>query len=147
MQRELPAPAEPLPLAEGEYLLPGGYRLVITLEKYEKTVKSAVVHKKDLKCLADYAKIKSGILLRTRRPGDTFAEAGRGAGKSLKKLYNELAIPPEERPLLPLLARENQVLWLWGRGFAEGLLPDEGTGTVLRIDTKEKGSDTDDDAR
>ena len=146
-QKEPPAPPAPLPLAEGQYSLPGGYRMTITLEKYEKTVKSAVVHKKDLKCLADYAKIKSGTLLRTRRPGDTFAEAGRGAGKSLKKLYNELAIPLGERPLLPLLARENQVLWLWGRGFAEGLGPDEGTETVLRIETMEKGSEEDVDAR
>ena len=121
--------------------------MTITLEKYEKTVKSAVVHKKDLKCLADYAKIKSSTLLRTRQPGDTFAEAGRGVSKSLKKLYNELAIPLNERPLLPLLARENQVLWLWGRGFAEGLLPDEGTETVLRIDISEKGSEEDVDAR
>lgn len=134
---EVPAPA--LPLQPGEYSLPGGFVLHITLENYEKKVKSAVVHKKDLKWMADYAKIQTGTLLRTRKPGDTFAEAGRGVSKSLKKLYNELSVPPEERELWPLLAAENRVLWLWGRGFAEGLAPDETTKTILRIETHKKG--------
>lgn len=138
-QEEKLSPAEPAALLPGRYALPGGYTVEITVEKYEKKVKSALVHKKDLKCLADYAKIQTGSILRTRRPGDTFAEAGRGVTKSLKKLYNELALPLEQRELLPLVAVENRVLWLWGRGFAEGLAPDEATEAVMRINMIEKG--------
>lgn len=139
VEKKAEAPAPPMPLQPGDFLLPGGYALHITAEKYEKKVKSAIVHKKDLKWVADYAKIQTGTILRTRRPGDTFAEAGRGVSKSLKKLYNELSVPPEERELWPLLAAEDRVLWLWSRGFADGLAPDENTETILRIETYKKG--------
>ena len=57
--------------------------------------------------------------------------------KTLKKYYNEMAIPAAQRPLLPLLADGSEVLWLWGAGFAEGLAPDEFTREVLVIRTEQ----------
>lgn len=59
--------------------------------------------------------------------------------KTLKKYYNELGIPPAERPLLPLLADGSEVLWLWGCGFAEGCAPDEYTHEVLTVRTEKTG--------
>ena len=71
--------------------------------------------------------------MRTRQPGDYFRPQGRHVRKTLKKLYNELGIPAEHRPLLPLVAEGSEVLWLWGSGFAEGLAPDEYTREILRV--------------
>ena len=41
-------------------------------------------------------------MLRTRQPGDSFRPAGRHVRKTLKKYYNELGVPLDERALLPL---------------------------------------------
>lgn len=57
----------------------------------------------------------------------------------MKKYYNELAIPQEERSLLPLLADGSEVLWLWGCGFAEGVAPDAFTNEVLMVRTEKAG--------
>ena len=78
--------------------------------------KHRVVHKKDLKDQADYAKINSicpVLRLRCRQPGDRFRPAGRGADRELRKWMNEAGIPPRERDTLPLLAA--------GRAGAVGL--------------------------
>lgn len=138
--REAQAAAE-IPLAPGEYAFPGGY--VLEVERIGQNILefTPVVHKKDLKNMADYAKISTLSVLRTRKPGDVFRPAGRGVSKRLKKLMNEQGVPPAQRGLLPLLAAGEQVLWLWDQGFAEGLAPDETTRTVLRITQKKTGED------
>ena len=132
----LPPPAPPQPALPGIYRLPGGYTLALQVEKYEDFLKNAPIFKKDLNCCADYAKISKNVLLRTRQPGDDYRPRGRHLRKTLKKYYNEIAVPSAERPLLPLLADGSQVLWLWGSGFAEGLAPDRYTREVLIIRTE-----------
>ena len=131
--RECEQPAPPQPLREGLYELPGGYRLRIQLLTPEKIKNTANIHKKDLNWLADYDRILSSTLLRTRLPGDSFCPACRGQTKSLKKLYNELALSSTQRTQWPLLAAGNQVLWLWSQGFAAGLLPTAETKRILLI--------------
>ena len=130
------APAPPQPALPGIYRLPGGYLMQLSLEKYEDFLKNAPIFKKDLNCCADYAKIQKNVLLRTRRPGDDFRPAGRHVRKTLKKYYNEIAVPQQERPLLPLIASGSEVIWLWGSGFAEGYAPDDYTREVLVIRTE-----------
>ncbi len=127
------APAPCSAFSPGVWGLGGGYSLDARVVSYEKFMKLAGFHKKDLNSCADYAKIQDNVFLRTRRPGDTFRPPRRGVGKPLKKLYQELRLAPAERVLLPLLARGSQVLWLWGQGFAEGLAPGPGTRDVLII--------------
>lgn len=129
----LPPPAPPQPALPGVYRLPGGYTIEIQVQKYEEFLKNAPIFKKDLNCCADYDKIQKSILLRTRQPGDDFRPAGRHVRKTLKKLFNELGVKPEERALMPLMADGSEVVWLWGSGFAEGLAPDRNTRTVLVV--------------
>ena len=62
-----------------------------------------------------------------------FHPARRNGHKSLKKYFNEQAVPVEQRALLPLLAADSEVLWLWGAGFAEGLAPGPDTRRVLAV--------------
>lgn len=131
-----PLPAPPQPFSEGRFFLPGGYFVEFRRVKYEEFLKNQPIFKKDLNCCADCAKIQKNLLLRTRLPGDFFRPAGRHVRKTLKKYYNELEIPQEERPLLPLLADGSEVVWLWGSGFAEGMTPDAYTSEVLTVRTE-----------
>ena len=136
-----PPPAPPQPFTQGCFSLPGGYFVEFQRVKYEEFLKNQPIFKKDLNCCADCAKIQKNLLLRTRLPGDFFRPAGRHVRKTLKKLYNEMGIPQEERPLLPLLADGSEVLWLWGCGFAEGVAPDSYTNEVLTVRTEKAGED------
>ncbi len=141
--RRTPAAAQPcIPLAQGIFRLPGGFGVKIEVLDADIEEKTQSVHKKDLKNLADYAKIGVLSVLRTRLPGDRFRPAGRGVDKSLKKLFNERSTPPEVRSLAPLVAQGNRVEWLWDEGFAEGLAPDSDTKTWLRITQLEQVEDT-----
>ena len=133
-----PPPAPPQPFSEGRFFLPGGYFVEFRRVKYEEFLKNQPIFKKDLNCCADCAKIQGNLVLRTRQPGDFFRPAGRHVRKTLKKYYNELKIPQDERPLLPLLADGREVLWLWGSGFAEGLAPDPYTMEVLVVRTEKE---------
>jgi len=132
------AEGEPQPavfaLAPGEYSFAGGRKLIIEVFSADISENTPSVHKKDLKNLADYAKITMLYpVLRTRQAGDRIRLAGRGVSKSLKKLYSEEKLPVPQREQLPLLAAGQQVLWLWGHGFAEGFAPGADTRQLLSI--------------
>lgn len=58
-------------------------------------------------------------VFRTRRPGDKFTLAKRKVTKPLKKLFNELKIPGENRDKVLLLADENEIFWIEGIGASE----------------------------
>ena len=120
-----------------EYPLGGGKILRARVEKGSFQEKTQVVHKKDLKNVADYARITMlhpALTLRTRQPGDTYRPAGRGITKSLRKWMNEQAVPPDRRDSLPLLADGSEVVWVCGAGFAEGLAPKGAGGLVLHLE-------------
>ena len=67
----------------------------------------------------NYDTISGSIVLRSRLPGDTFHPIGRGLTKTLKKLFNEQGIPPEQRGQLAVLESEGTTLWLEGFGVSE----------------------------
>ena len=103
--------------------------------------KIQVVHKKDLKNQADYARITTlyaGLVLRTRQPGDVYRPAGRSVHNRLRKWMNEAGIPAQMRDQLPLLAAGSEVLWVCGAGFAEGLAPDADTAQVLQMEMEHR---------
>ena len=145
LRRETPPPEGAAPLEASsfrpekrtEYPLGGGKILRARVEKGSFQEKTQVVHKKDLKNVADYARITMlhpALTLRSRLPGDTYRPAGRGVTKPLRKWMNEQAIPPAERDRLPLLADGSEVVWVCGAGFAEGLAPNGAGGLVLHLE-------------
>jgi tRNA(Ile)-lysidine synthase len=128
--------------------LPGGFVVQSRVFEPPFCEKTHLVHKKDLKNQADYARITllyPALVWRTRRPGDRFRPAGRGVSKSLRKWMNEAAIPPYLRDRLPLLAAGSDVVWLYGVGFADGLAPTEAGRLLLELaecpETQRSGED------
>ena len=131
-----------LPEKQPEFRLRGGWKGKAELLTADFEKKIQVVHKKDLKNQADYAKINSicpVLRLRCRQPGDRFRPAGRGVDRELRKWMNEAGIPPRERDTLPLLAAGRQVLWVCGEGFADGLAPGPDTGQLLQVELENFG--------
>ena len=123
------APAAPqafLPRDGAEYRLSGGWKLTVRVKERDFEEKKQVVHKKDLKNQADYARIAMcypDLCLRSRLPGDRYRPPGRDVDKELRKWMNEAGIPPCDRDGLPVLASGSRVLWVGGTGFAQGLAP------------------------
>ena len=148
-QEPLPQSAELLPEEQlfqpekqTEYCLPGGWKVTTKVFRPDFEEKIQVVHKKDLKNRADYARITTlytGLVLRGRLPGDRFRPAGRGVSKALRKWMNEQGIPPAQRDHLPVLAAGSEVLWVCGGGFAEGLAPDGDTVQILQLEYENGG--------
>ena len=62
----------------------------------------------------DYDKIQGNLCVRNRRVGDVVHPAGRGVGKSLKKLMNEYKVPITQRDCLPLLCDDLGVVLIPG---------------------------------
>ena len=63
----------------------------------------------------------SDFEFRTRKPGDIFRLPNRNCSKSLKKLFNELRIPTEERVSLKILENKlhGDIVWIESIGVSE----------------------------
>ena len=130
-----------VPEKQAEYGFAGGWKVTAELFTADFEEKIQVVHKKDLKNQADYARITTlyaGLVLRTRQPGDVYRPAGRSVHNRLRKWMNETGIPASQRDQLPLLAAGSEVLWVCGAGFAEGLAPDADTAQVLQMEMEHR---------
>lgn len=99
------------------------------------------LHKELLANAVDCAKIKANLVLRSRRPGDRLESASRGVGKTLKKWYNELHIPPEARERLAVLACQDEVVWSQVLGTAAPFLPDAKTESALLLTVRSEGEE------
>jgi tRNA(Ile)-lysidine synthase len=97
--------------------------------------------KKHLTNALDCDRLGELIRLRTRLPGDSISLAGRGVTKTLKKLFNERAVPLTERAGLLMLEDVNRpgegLLWLEGFGPAERCAAREDTERYLLIHISE----------
>ncbi len=103
---------------------------VISISEYKIKLKG--------KCLespwaVDANKLHFESVFRNRRPGDIFVFSSRGISKSIKKIFNELKIPPDQRYKLPILAYKNDVIWIDGIGVSKNYLPTEATKRVAII--------------
>ncbi len=74
------------------------------------------VSKELYSCYIDSDKISGEIVLRSREGGDKITLKNRGCTKTLKKLLNELEIPPEKRNSVVVVSDSNGVLAAEGIG-------------------------------
>ncbi len=73
--------------------------------------------KQGLEYYLDYDKILGKIFVRSRESGDKITLKSRNCTKTLKKLFNELAIPEEKRNSIAVFADDNGVFLVEGAGF------------------------------
>ncbi len=88
-----------------------GYSLTFTKNKSSKKV-----NKRLLDNSIDCDKIDGSLFLRGRREGDSFTFYNRNVTKTLKKLFNELSVPIEERDKIPVLCDNSGVVWVYNVG-------------------------------
>lgn len=81
----------------------------------------------------DYDKIHGRAIVRSRIEGDSITLASRKCTKSLKKLFNELAIPPERRDAVAVFADDNGVFLVEGAGISQNVTVDKHTKKIMKI--------------
>ena len=136
---------EKLKLPKKEFAIPFKVGTVLTENKEKFIIK--VLSKSEFDNLRkmqsfyamDFDKIDVQANFRTRKAGDKFCQVGRGVTKSVKKLFNELKIPQNERDNMLILADKKEVLWINKIGISESAKVTETTKKVVVIySAKEK---------
>ena len=98
---------------------------------HEEFKNSYKIKKYTLKNAFDYDTIQGVAVVRSRKEGDR-ADI-HGGTKTLKKLFNEEKIPPEQRQSVAVIADFAGVLWVEGIGAARRGRITEATKTVAVI--------------
>ena len=83
----------------------------------------------------DYDRIKQGMVLRNRKPGDYLAN-GAGSHKKLKDYFIDQKVPREDRDRMILLADGNHIMWAVGMRISEEYKVTEQTKRILKIHMK-----------
>ena len=68
-------------------------------------------------CLVNCDTINGEIKVRSRLSGDTFQKNAKSGTKTLKQLMIDRKIPRELRGLIPVVADDTGVIWVWGLGY------------------------------
>ena len=94
------------------------------------------LYRKEFDFYCDYDKIFGSITVRPRESGDEISPAGRDCTKSLKKLYNELKIPVEDRDGIPVILDDKGVIGIYGYCCDERVKIDNTTNSVILINIR-----------
>ncbi len=106
----------------------------VTRAEYEQKLN---ISKKLFANALDYGKINGDLCVRQRLPGDAFHPAHRSCGKTLKKLFNEAALPAVERAAVPILCDSEGIVMVVGFGCDERVRITEATADVLCFEKTE----------
>ncbi len=113
-----------------KYVFTGGTVYVTRVDK--DTVKDYNSIQFSEKGIADADKI-IGAFFRSRIEGDRFRFPMREHSKSLKNLFRENNITPEDRYGIPFIADNEHILWINGIGVSYYAVPDEKTENYVKI--------------
>lgn len=80
--------------------------------------------------------IDKGAVFRTRKEGDKFTYPHRRLTKPLRKVFNEMKIPSEQRDSLLVLAVDNTVIWCENIGVSESGKNNSGEELNIEIETE-----------
>jgi len=89
---------------------------ILSLSEYENRIK---IHKNLLKNSFSYDNIEGKLIARAKTPGDFYRPVGRGVSKTLKKMFCEAKLPPEQRSSIPVLCDEKGIVLVYGFGCDE----------------------------
>lgn len=90
-------------------------------------------YQKEFAFYCDYDKINGELEIRERDEGDEITLANRNVTKSLKKLYNELKIPVEDRDDIPVICDEKGIIGIYGYCCDERVKIDNTTNSVMLL--------------
>lgn len=102
-------------------------------KEYEQKLKN---DKNIFKNAFDYDKISGALILRQRLDGDVFHPAGRGCGKTLKKLFNENKVTA--RDALPIVCDETGIVLVFGFGSDERVKISLSTVNIAVLEKEEE---------
>ena len=89
----------------------------------------------------DYDGLPKECYFRCRRSGDKFTFFKRGITKSLKKIFNESKTPIDERSKIPILATDNEVIWINRIGVSKNYIPTSRSENVLVLELEDNIDD------
>ena len=115
----------------------GELSLCLPKKAKEFFVKTQKVNNFALKNTFDRDKIIGKYQISVRREGDAIKLKGRPT-KELRKLFNELKIPPQYRSAWPLIRDDKGVIWVYKIGAAARVLPDENSKEIIKADVREQ---------
>lgn len=122
------------PFSEGEFHFYNTSIIVVKLfTQQEYFKKNQNIVKNGLTFLADYDKINTSAIFRTRRTGDFFYFEKRNMHKSIKKWMIEEKIPSHLRDTIPCLALNKEILWNPLLGISQSISLDSTTKTIAEI--------------
>ena len=111
----------------------GNAQIKTEMINIDETNNLQFISKIGLEYYLDCDKINGKVIVRSREEGDSVTLASRRCTKTLKKLFNELAIPPEERCGIAVFSDDDGVILVEGAGIARRVAVDNGTRNVLKI--------------
>lgn len=122
-------------LCEGETVFAGATVTARIINNCE-TINSQKLSKDVLEYRLDCDKIQGKPILRGRQAGDRLSLKARGCTKTLKKLFNELAVVPEERGRRIVLADDGGVLFAEELGCDSRACVTNETKRILAVSIK-----------
>lgn len=135
----------PLPLPGTAKLMQQGILVHTTLYDRDDYVKAFGVLDKpgetSLQQIFDYGKINKGINIRSRCNGDIFYPYHSPGSKKLKEFFIDEKIPREKRENIPLLAVDNNIIWVMGFRTSEKYRVDHATRVILSVRVTPLGSE------
>ncbi len=87
----------------------------------------------------DLERVQPPLTVRFRRPGDRFYPLGAPGRKKLKDFFIDRKIPKTERNLIPLVLSGSEIVWVVGRGIAEGCKVRPQTRRMVRLRYETEG--------
>ncbi len=129
------------PLCIGDTVTVGDKTYTAVCFPIEEFKEKQNVHKNVLKFSCDYDKIIGSMLIRGRKEGDRFHPVG-GVGKSLKKFFNENAVPLADRSALPIVCDREGIILLVGFSCDDRVKLDKDTKRVLMVMGGKKSENT-----
>ena len=108
-------------LESGDNKMPG-YNAVISILPREKSY--PIIYNKSIKADLSSAIINGVLYVRFKRDGDAYHYGG--MTHKLKKVFNDLDIPPSHRGLIPVVCDDNGIVWVPGLGVRDDCAVGEG---------------------
>ncbi len=130
---ELPCPYFEERLHDGLYQSKTGKVYKIKTLDTDTSALVNKIYKNVFDIFLDCGKISGSVTIRQKRPGDEIRLAGRGCTKSLKKLFQESGIRPDDRVKQFVAADETGVVAVEGFGVAERICCDPMTTKAVEI--------------